>query len=96
MAPLLTIVTSRPALSRTLPLVVVIFAFTLTSRPQQTTRFPLVAVIAAFTFTSRTASNVRVVGIPEAVQLTASLTKISPLLPTVPNLLFAVLVPVAV
>ena len=45
----------RPALNKTLPLVVVMAAFTLISRPQHAKKFPLVAVIAAFTLTSRTA-----------------------------------------
>src|SRR5450830_1203929 len=68
-----------PALSKTLPLVVVIAAFTLASRPQHTTKFPLVAVMAAFTLTSRAAFNDSVVVLGVAVQLTASLTLISPL-----------------
>ena len=70
---------SRPALSKTLPLTVVIAAFTLISRPQQIATLPLVAEIAAFTLTSRTAFIVSVVGLELAVQLTASLTWISPL-----------------
>ena len=69
----------RPALSSTLPLVVVTAALTLTSRPQHTTKFPLVAVTAWLTFTSRSAFSVKVVALGLAVQLTASLTLISPL-----------------
>src|SRR4029077_5451301 len=71
--------TLRPALNRTLPLVVVIAEPTLISRPQHTTKFPLVAVMAALMFTSRAAFNVNVVVLGVAVQLTASLTVISPL-----------------
>jgi hypothetical protein len=67
-----------PALSRTLPLVVVIGALTFTSRPQHATTLPLVAVIAALMLTSRTAFSVKVVGAPDAVQATASLTWMSP------------------
>ena len=73
--------TSWPALSRMLPLVVVTGAFTFTSRPQQATRLPLVAVMAALMFTSRNAFSVSVVDVPDAVQDTASLTKMSPLPP---------------
>ncbi len=71
--------TLRPALSRTLPLVVVMAAFRLMSRPQQTTKLPFVAVIAAFRFTSRAAFSVSVVVVGAAVQLTASLMLMSPL-----------------
>ena len=53
--------------------------FTFTSRPQHTMKLPLVAVTALFTFTSRAANKLSVVGLELAVQLTASLTKISPL-----------------
>ncbi len=70
---------SRPALIRTLPLVVVIGAATLASRPQQITKLPLVAVTAAFTFTSRAASRVKVVVLGAAVQVTAWSTLMSPL-----------------
>ncbi len=68
----------RPALSRTLPLVVVMAALTLMSREQQLTKLPLVAVTAALTLTSRSALRVRVVVLGVAVQLTASLTLMSP------------------
>ncbi len=68
-----------PAPSRTLPLVVVMAALTFTSRPQQVTKFPFVAVMALLMFTSRAALNVRVVVLGVAVQLTASLTVMSPL-----------------
>jgi hypothetical protein len=71
--------TLRPAANKTLPLVVVMGAFTLMSRPQHTEKFPSTAVTAACMLVSRSASKVRVVGAPLAVQLTASLTKISPL-----------------
>jgi len=54
------------------------------SRPQHTTRLPLVAVIAALMLTSRKPSSDSVVGTPEAVHTTASLTKMSPL-PPVPS-----------
>ena len=84
MAATLFKITSRPALNKTLPLVVVMAALTLMSRPQHTSRFPLTAVIALFTFRSRTEFSVRVVGVEDAVQLTASLTLMSPLVPVVP------------
>jgi hypothetical protein len=70
--------TSRPALNKTLPLTVVIAALTLMSRPQHTTKFPFVAVTALLMFTSRPAVNVSVVVLGAAVQLTASLTLMSP------------------
>jgi hypothetical protein len=62
-----------------LPLVVVRSALTFTSRPQHATMLPLVAVIGALMLTSRNAFIVSVVGPPDAVHATASLTKISPL-----------------
>jgi hypothetical protein len=62
-----------------LPLVVVSDALRFTSRPQHTTKFPFVAVTAAFMFTSRAASNVRVVVVGDAAQLTVSFTLMSPL-----------------
>ena len=52
LARLLVRFRSRPALNNTLPLVVVMAAFTLISLPQQTTKLPLVAVTAALMFTS--------------------------------------------
>ena len=67
----------RPPLNKTLPLVVVISAFTLTSRPQHTTRLPLVVVTAALMFTSLAASNDSVVGFV-GVQVSAEFTLISP------------------
>ncbi len=70
---------SRPALRRTLPLTVVIVPLALMSRPQHTTKLPLVAVIALFRSTSRSAISFRVVVLGAAVQLTASLTMMSPL-----------------
>ena len=68
--------TSLPALSKTLPLVVVMSApnFTFTSRPQHTARFPLVAVIDLLMLTSLSASNVSVVGLELADHSMASLT----------------------
>ena len=78
-APVLVSDRLRPALSRTLPLVVVIAELTVMSRPQQTTKLPFVAVTAKFTFTSRSASNLSVVVLGVATQLTASLTVMSPL-----------------
>ena len=71
----------RPALNKRLPRVIVTAAVaaTLISRPQHTTKFPSTAVTAALMLTSRAAVKVRVVGTPLLVQLTASLTKISPL-----------------
>src|ERR1039458_328191 len=84
--------TLRPALNKTLPSVVVIASFTLISRPQHATKFPLTAVIALLIFTSRAEFNVRVVGLPDAVQLIASFMIMSP--PGVEeNKLVAVLVP---
>ena len=71
--------TLRPALNKVLPLTVVTGAFTLTSRPQQATKFPFVAVTAAFMLMSRTAFNLKVVGLELAVQVTASLMRMSPL-----------------
>ena len=73
--------TSWPALSRMLPLVVVMGALTFTSRPQQATMLPLVARDRALMFTSRNAFSVKVVGVPDAVHATASLTRMSPLPP---------------
>src|ERR1035437_3793713 len=85
--------TLRPALNKALPSVVVIAPFTLISRPQHTSKFPRTAVIALLIFTSRAAFNVRVVGLPDAVQLIASFMDMS-LLPAVEeNNLVAVLVP---
>src|SRR5471030_1934510 len=72
-------ITLRPAVSNTLPLVVVMGALILASRPQHTTTLPLTAVMAAFTFTSRRAFILKVVVLGVAVQLTASLTLMSPL-----------------
>src|ERR1700686_2226565 len=74
----------RPALNKTLPLVVVMAAFTLISRPQHAEKFPLTAVIAAFTLMSRKAFKLRVVVLGVAVQLTASFMKMSPLTPVDP------------
>ena len=89
--------TSRPALNKTLPLVVVIASLTLTSRPQHTTRLPLVAVIAWLMFTSPAAFKVSVVALPAAVHEAAfpiaSLTLISPWPGAAKNVV-AVLVPV--
>src|ERR1019366_1290430 len=66
--------------------------FTLMSRPQHTSKFPMTAVIALLIFTSRAEFNVRVVGLPDAVQLIASFMIMSP--PGVEeNKLVAVLVP---
>ena len=69
----------RPALNKTLPLVVVMAAFTFTSRPQHATKLPPTAVTAALMFVSLAANRLSVVGVELDVQLTASLTKISPL-----------------
>ena len=63
--------TLPPAFNRTLPLTVVIAAFTFTSRPQHATKFPFVAVTAALILMSRTAFNLKVVGLELPVQLTA-------------------------
>ena len=83
LARLLTMLTSCPALNRTLPLTEVMASLTLISCPQHATRFPLVGEIAASIFTFRRAFNVRVVGTSEAPRLpfhaTSSLILISPL-----------------
>ena len=76
--------TLLPALSVRSPVVVLVAAVRLISRTALATRLPLVPVIAAAMFTSRTALSVSVVG---AVQVTASLTLMSPFTPVVPPLL---------
>ncbi|WP_223913300.1 hypothetical protein [Rhodoferax lithotrophicus] len=85
--PSFTTLVSRTAVELTLPLVVVMASSTLTSRPASITRLPLVAVIAALMTTSRKALNVKIVGAPDAVQVTGSLTNTSPFTPAVPLLL---------
>ncbi len=67
----------RPPASSTLPLAVVMVAFTLTSRPQHTTRLPRVVLTAALMFTSLTASKVRVVGFV-GVHVSGALMLMSP------------------
>ena len=74
-----SIITSWPAHKAMLPSVVVIAWNTCTLRPALSRMLPLVAVIGALMLTSRNAFIVSVVGTPEAVHATASLTKMSPL-----------------
>ena len=85
--------TSRPALNRTLPLVVVIAALTLTSCPQHATRLPLVTLTAALMFTSPAAFKVsvaEVVGVQVSAEATVMLPRPDAGTPAVPVLVVVI------
>ena len=86
----LTMLMSCTAVLDMPPFVVVTASRTLTSLPAIRTTLPLVAVMGAVISMSRKAFRVKVVGAPDAVQLTASVTSTSPLTPKAPLLLSSV------